>query len=270
MTPAQSARLGELYEEYGDRLVQYACRKLLNLGLTRGSAVELAEDIAQEAWVEVARTGKKDLLNHRRKFTADETRMVLFARVKSRITAHFKLFRSREMAMDWEDPANRGELAGLMPDTSALPAFAGYLAPMVAELPERQREALLLHTDGLTREQIGDRMGCNRMTADRLITQALLLIKINNPELTNEPVPVQSLPAGQREMLSGLSVAQQAVLLRLDDLPRRALLLALSEDLDNQSVAARMGGQGFNVKALLSVGVPALRALATDDMAVAA
>lgn len=269
MTAEQSARLGALYEEYGARLVQYACRKLMNRGVESCAAADLAPDIAQEAWVDLARTGAKDLLGDK-VFSEDETRWILFARVKTRILAHYKRSKSHEMPIDWEDPSNRKALSTLLPDTSAAPSLSGFLAPMVDRLPEPQREALLGHLDGLSQEKIGFRLGCPGATAQRLVDQAVLLLQIDNPELSNGPVSVASLPAWQRRALSTLSEVQRAVLLRLDSLHRQILLLGLTENLGVRPVSARLGAPRTHVQPVLSVGLSALRALATDDMAAAA
>lgn len=62
LTAEQSQRLSALCERYGNYLVRYAKRKLVCYGFSAAAAETLAEDIAQCTWIEVARTGAKDLL----------------------------------------------------------------------------------------------------------------------------------------------------------------------------------------------------------------
>uniref|UniRef100_UPI00117CEA79 RNA polymerase sigma factor n=1 Tax=Streptomyces sp. or20 TaxID=1828016 RepID=UPI00117CEA79 len=226
MSEEASARMGVLYAEYGDRLVHYARRKLLNRGVVPGVAAHLAEEIAQEAWVEVARTGAKDLLapDAATRYSADETRYMLWGRVKTRILAHFKRSASHESPVDWEDPATCVRLCPALEDELAqrcqLGALPGYLATMVAALPEPEREALLARAYGVPQQQTAELLkeqGVKGMP-QTLVARAVLLLLIDNPELSGPPAT--GLPSWQRDALGRVSWAQRQVLLRMDDWPR--------------------------------------------------
>ncbi|WP_143663890.1 sigma-70 family RNA polymerase sigma factor [Streptomyces sp. rh34] len=267
MSAEASARMGELCEEYGEGLVHYARRKLLNRGVPAGTAAHLAEEIAQEAWVEVARTGAKDLLapDAAERYTADETRYMLWGRVKTRIQAHFKRSSSHESPVDWEDPATRVRLCPALEDELArrcqLGTLPGYLAPMVAALPEPEREALLARAYGVPQERTEEllrQVGARGKPAT-LVARAVLLLLRDNPELSGPRATRASLPEWQRDALGHVSRAQREVLLRLDDFRRHVLLLHLVEGLNGTRIAERLDVPHSRVLPVLS-GCAALMA----------
>jgi RNA polymerase sigma factor (sigma-70 family) len=240
MTAEQSARLGALYEEYGPQLVQYACRKLMTRGMDTGTARSLAEDIAQEAWIEVARTGAKDLLGPE-PLSGGETRAILFTRVKTQIGKHFKRSSSHERPVDWSDPVTCNALCPQAAEQCPLAELPGELSRLIATLPEQEQEALLLRLDGCPLEAIGERLECSLNTGRRLVSSAFLRLQIEQPKLSREPVAIETLPADQQAALARLNEAQRTALLRLDDLPRQVLLLHLGEGLDCRAIASRLG-----------------------------
>ncbi|GAA3478476.1 GntR family transcriptional regulator [Streptomyces yanii] len=114
------------------------------------------------------------------------------------------------------------------------------LLPLLADLPEREREALLLRLDGCPNLVLGERLGCSMTTGRRLVDAALMRLQMRHPEMAREPVRLESLPAWQREALATLDNTRREALLRIDDLPRQVLLLHLSEGLDSKQIAARL------------------------------
>ncbi|MFJ9375759.1 RNA polymerase sigma factor [Streptomyces sp. NPDC101455] len=259
LSAEQSERLAVLFERYSVRLVSYARRKLITYGQSPAAAASLAEDIAQDAWIEVSRTGAKDLLRPE-ELDGEEVCRVLYARVKTQISAHYRRLRSHETPVDWQDPATCNVLCPLLPEGCALAALPQDLDVVVAALPEREREALLLHVDGLSREQAADRMGCAVSTARTLVETALLLLQIGNPNLSDPPVGRESLPGWEQHALEELTETQRAVLLRLDTLPRRVLLLHLVKEMDSRAIADHLGVDRRRICAAYAC-VPALRAL---------
>lgn len=271
MSAEASARMGVLFAEYGEGLVFYARRKLLNRGMPAGTAHHLAEEIAQEAWVEVARTGAKDLLapDAAVRFSADETRYMLWGRVKTRILAHYKRSASYERAVDWEDRGTCAVLCSALEDELArrcqLGALPGYLAPMVAALPEAEREALLAKAYGVPEEQAAEllkRLGVKGKPRT-LVARAVLLLLRDNPELSGPRATRASLPQWQRDALGHVSHAQRELLLRLDDWTRHVLLLHLVEGLNTVQIAERLEVPRSRVLPVLS-GCAALMAEMTS------
>ncbi|CAK7279218.1 hypothetical protein [Streptomyces misionensis] len=244
-----SVRLGELYAEYGDGLVHYARRKLMNRGCPAGVAVHLAEEIAQEAWVEIARTGAKDLLapDAGERYSADETRWMLWRRVKDRILAHYKRSASYETAVDWDDKQTCAVLCPLLEEALSercrLGALTGPMAQMVAALPEAEREALLTLAYAVpvdrARELLAETGAVGKL--EKLVARAVLLLLIDNPELSGPRTPMHELEDWERAALHRVSWAQRQLLLRLDDFPRRALLLHLVDGLTGPQISERLG-----------------------------
>ncbi|QDN78880.1 GntR family transcriptional regulator [Streptomyces sp. S1A1-7] len=240
LTAEQSQRLAALYERYGAQLVSYARRKLVGYGFNSAAAETLAEDIAQNAWIEVARTGAKDLLRPE-PLSSSETRIILYARVKTQLGKYFKRSSSYERPMDFSDPITCYVLAPMVEGQCPLADPSETLLRLVADLPEREREALLVRLDGCPALIVGERLGCSLTTGSRLVETALLRLQMCHPEVAREPVTPKSLPAWQREALATLDDAQRDALLRIDDFPRQVLLLHLSEGLDANAIAARLG-----------------------------
>ncbi|MEV7102345.1 RNA polymerase sigma factor [Streptomyces atroolivaceus] len=269
LTPEQSARLGELFEEHNVRLVRYAQNKLVNRGLRAAEAHSLSEDIAQEAWVAVARMGAQDVLAPG--LSSAEVLPKLYVRVQNRIFKHFERSMSHEQPVDWQDATTCAALCPLMPSGCALAELPQNVARMVATLPEQEREALLLNLDGAPWDGLGEHLGCGRTKAEKLIKRALLLLQIDNPELSPEPVSEDTLPGWQRAALQRVNPAQRAILLRLDDLSRPALLLHLTEGLSGKAVAARLGLKDESLVAFLLSGCgKPMRHLGAEDMEQAA
>ncbi|MFC9611797.1 sigma-70 family RNA polymerase sigma factor [Streptomyces sp. NPDC056938] len=248
MTPEQSERLGVLFERYSSALVSYARRRLTGYGFSFAAAETLAEDIAQEAWIEVSRTGAKDLLRPE-PLSNNETRAILYARVKTQIGKHFRRSSSYERPVDFGDPITCHVLCPLVDEQCPLAEPSESLLRLVADLPEREREALLLNLDGCPNSVVGERLGCSMTTGRRLVDTAVLRLQLCCKEVAREPVAVESLPAWQREALATLDDKQRDALLRIDDFPRQVLLLHLSSGLDANGIAARLNIERMAIRA---------------------
>ncbi|MEV0977001.1 sigma factor-like helix-turn-helix DNA-binding protein [Streptomyces sp. NPDC049915] len=268
--PKQTERLADLYEEFGGgRLERYAARKLMNYGMDRVQAVALADDIAQDVWVAVARETTKPLMAAD-ELSADERRIFLFGRVKTEVHQYFRRGSTSEYPVDWTDPVTCNNLCPVLPGGCARTVLPAYLDAMVSALPEREREALLLRVEGMPMRRLAEHLGVSYPTANRLVETALLLIQIDNPELSADPVPVESLPEWERTELAHMSAAQRAALLRMDETSRRALLLHVGQGLNITEVARRLDVPRYQVLPVLGACATALRSLTTDDMEQAA
>lgn len=270
LTPQQSERLAELYAEWGGgRLEKYAARKLMNRGVRRDRARELADDIAQDVWVGVARETTKPLMTEAH-LSEDDRRIFMFGRVKTEVHAYLRRLSSGEAPVDWTDPQTCNWLCPLLSTGCARTELPAYLNAMVSELPEREREALLLRLEGMPMRRLAEHIGVSYPTANRLVETALLLIQINNPELSADPAPLESLAKWEREELAHMSEAQQAALLRMDETSRRALLLHVGQGLNITEVARRLDVPRYQVLPVLGACATALRTLTADDMEQAA
>ncbi|WP_340560390.1 sigma factor-like helix-turn-helix DNA-binding protein [Streptomyces sp. GSL17-111] len=270
LTPKQSERLADLYEEFGGRRLEtYAVRKLLNRGVQRSRATDLAEDIVQDVWVAVGRETTKPLMASDA-LSEDERRMFLFGRVKDEIQQYFRRQSSGEAPVDWTDPQICNWLCPALPDGCARTTLPAYLDAMVSKLPERERTALLLRLEGMNMRLVAEHVGVSYPTANRLVETAVLLIQIDNPQLSADPVPLESLPKWERDELAHMSAAQRAALLRMDETSRRALLLHVGQGLNITEVARRLGVPRYQVLPVLGACATALRTLTADDMEQAA
>lgn len=251
MTPEQSQRLAVLFDRYSGVLVGYARRKLVGYGFSIAAADSLAEDITQEAWVEVSRTGAKDLLRPESP-SDNETRAILYARVKTQLGKYFKRSSSYERPMDFSDPITCYVLAPTVEEQQQCPLAepSEALLRLVASLPEREREALLLRLDGCPSTLLGEHLGCSMTTGRRLPDTALLRLQLCHSGVAREPVAPESLPAWQLEALATLDDEQRQALLRIDDLPRQVLLLHLSEGLDSKEIADRLGVSRMQIQGM--------------------
>lgn len=269
LTAEQSERLAVLFEQYADRLLRYLRTRLMNRGISAAETWSMAEDLAQDVWIRVARTGAKDLLSSE-PLTESATVGMLFVRAKCQLVDHFRRPASTEKPVDWQDDATCRALGSLLPSNAAMAELSGELADVVAALPEQEQAALTLKLDGLSLEQIGERMGCQLNTARLYTIAAVLLLRLSRPELSGPPAPVEELEGWEREALGRVSTAQREALLRVGDgLARRVLLLNLADGLSSRDAARTLGvTRGRVLPASRCVKV--LRSLAAEDMEQAA
>ncbi|MFJ5595370.1 sigma factor-like helix-turn-helix DNA-binding protein [Streptomyces noursei] len=258
LTAEQSDQLASLYEEYGQRMVRYAYSQITSRGPQGSAAWTLAEDISQKVWMQVAREGGKGALLGGEPLTADSPRALLFWSVKQAVSSHFWRRSSGEQLVDWADPVTCNKLCPLMPSGCAMVELPAYLAEMVDELPEEEREALLLMLDGLDPRVMAERLGCSASTAERRANAAVVLLQIDHPELSGEPVALESLPNWEQRALAELHPARREALLRLESVTRQALLLK-HLGLGKEEIGKRLG-LSCDVTASVTRCVSALRA----------
>jgi hypothetical protein len=246
LTPEQSARLGSLYETYGRRLVGYAYSQLTRRSKSGADAYTLAQDIAQSVWESVARSGG-DLVGDE-PLTEDETRARLFGRVKHQVGWHFGNARSNETPVDFADQVTCNRLCPLMPSNCALIEIPAYLAKMVDVLPEQERAALLLRLDGMDPRTMAEHLGCGDTTATHLADAAVLLLQIDNPELSREPVELASLPVWEQKALAEFDPARRESL-RLEAPTRQAIVLK-HQGVGKREIRERLGLKHDHVAAV--------------------
>ncbi|WP_335978911.1 sigma factor-like helix-turn-helix DNA-binding protein [Streptomyces sp. CA2R106] len=233
----QSKRLEMMFLAYNDRLVGYARKRLVLFGRDGSTAQWQAEDVVQAMWGQVARNGRRDLLGDE-PLAEDALLRLLYTRTKYALTKVQQPV--RETAVDWSDAVVCNWLCPLVPEGCAAEALPAYLAKMVAALPEQEREALLLTLDGLPGRVAAQHLQCSRTQVERLASTAVLLLQIDNPELSGPAVAVDTLPVWEREELGKLSAAKREALLRLDGQTRQALLLR-ARGMTAREVGERLG-----------------------------
>nr|WP_301893180.1 GntR family transcriptional regulator [Streptomyces olivoreticuli]WKK26534.1 GntR family transcriptional regulator [Streptomyces olivoreticuli] len=259
LTPEQSERLGALYAEYGPRLVRYAFSQLSRWGRGGAGAWGLAEDITQEMWAHLVREGARCPLLGDEPLTADSPAALLFYGVRQRVAWYIASPVAGDIPMDFTDPVTCNQLCPLMPSGCALVELPAYLATMVDALPEQERAALLLMLDGLDPRTIAEHLGGADSTAVRLASAAVLLLQIDNPELSREPEALESLPEWEQHALSELGPERRVALLRLESPARQALLLR-HQGLSKREIHQRLG-LAYDAVATVARCVPAAGAL---------
>ncbi|MBW1604439.1 GntR family transcriptional regulator [Streptomyces sp. JJ66] len=239
LSAAQSARLAELYETYARRMVRYAYSQLGKWGEWGARAWTLAEDVTQQVWADVACSGARDPLLGE---VLEESHAcgLLHLKVKRGVSAQMTKPRVLDEPVDFADPVICNWLCPLVEAGCSLVELPGYLATMVDALPERERAALLLWLDGLNPRSIAEHLGCADTTAVRLANAAVLLLQIDNPELSGEPVELDSLAAWERQALAEVSQQRRDALLRLEPSARQVLLLR-QQGVSTREISKRLG-----------------------------
>ncbi|MBQ0884219.1 GntR family transcriptional regulator [Streptomyces sp. RM72] len=87
---------------------------------------------------------------------------------------------------------------------------------------------------------MAEHLGCGDTAALLRARAAVLRLQIDNPELSREPVAVESLAAWERRALAELSPARREALLRLESSERQALLLK-QQGLSKREISERLG-----------------------------
>ncbi|QES19829.1 hypothetical protein DEJ46_12550 [Streptomyces venezuelae] len=199
----------------------------------------MAEDIAQNVWLSMARSGASGYLDSESD-DIDAARGLLFYRVKNEVAAYLNVSRNTERVVDWSDQATCNVYCQLAVEQCALVELPGYLADMVAGLPEAERAALLLKLDGLHPSLMAEHLECSDATAARLVDAAVLLLKLDNPNLCGPAALEGDLAQWEREALAELGDVKREALLRLDPESRRILLLK-AQGLTVHEIAKRLG-----------------------------
>jgi len=150
--------------KFSGGLLRYLQRRL-------GSSVD-ARDIAQETYARLLRVGQADLIR--------DPQAYLF-RIAANLAYEFELNQRRERAQLGVAPSIE-ELERLTPlsleDQTDLAAHMARLNKAMARLSPKSRAALILHRrDGLTYEEIAQRMGTSVHMVKKYITSGLELCR---------------------------------------------------------------------------------------------
>ncbi|MGW2545939.1 RNA polymerase sigma factor, partial [Kitasatospora sp. NPDC001574] len=140
-------RLDALFRLHGRRLVGFIT------GLVNDSDRPLAEDLAQEVWIQAGRAVHGLRLPDERAFSW------LAVVARHTVGQHYRRKGSHEIAMDWSDPVAVRSL-----DANTAPAdepadLPGLYRPIIEALPDEQRTALMLRLDGLSYRAAAARTG---------------------------------------------------------------------------------------------------------------
>lgn len=160
--PTREARAGvaQLFADHRDRLQQYLRARLAN--------PDDAAELAQEAYLRLLRVKRADLIRHPQAYLfriAHNLLHELYTGGQMRIDAD----------VDGEMELDALESAEPTPDELAvLAARRGMIEKTVAELPAKCQAALVLHwREGLTQEEIAQRMSLSRQMVQKYLARAL-------------------------------------------------------------------------------------------------
>jgi DNA-directed RNA polymerase specialized sigma24 family protein len=253
----QAERVGRLAALHGGRLERYLC---VRLGWDRRA---LAQDLAQDVWVEMCRPGALAALGDR----ADEEAFPFLAgRAKWAIGQHFAAMPNRceaPVSLVGEDDTVERALERLAAGCTVLAAapeateLTGRFGEAVAKMPEDLRLWAHLRFElGMSTRAIEDLTGWPAMTVYRRgQTVVALLHRVADGEDISQAVPEKQ--AGE------LPDGYEGVLDQLPD-HYRAVVRLRAEGLSNMAIAARIGYTKGGAGKLVAKAVKALKAALRD------
>jgi RNA polymerase sigma factor (sigma-70 family) len=151
LSPAVAATLDRLFRLHNDFVVSLAAYQLR----AAGHPTDLAEDIAQMAWLALAPQLAKGTPIH-------NVRSYLRSCVRHQVSDYYRLRRHQvESPADWSDPLTARGLPTVPP--------ADVDAVCLTSLTERQEQALRLAAQGATQSAIAARTGRSQQSVHRLI-----------------------------------------------------------------------------------------------------
>ena len=243
LTAAQASRLGELYEQYGDRVLRAIRARLLRSGSSWAEALTLGDDIAAGMWADLARRGgtaEPLLVSGPGALDQDTTRIRLLSNAKWAVSAHWKLKRSHERPADFTEPQWRDLEAGPLLTEAEV---SERCAELLSMLPQRMREVMAEHCYGVPIKRIAERLGMSVSTAGRVMTQAQAVLRGEDPqEVTTRarkdryraeaerarPLTLEDLEPMERVLVRALTPRRQdIVLLRLVGVSQAAISIRL-------------------------------------------
>ena len=156
---ASNGRLETLFRLHNVHLVRFLAR-LVNQG-----DQALAEDLAQETWLRIAKCAGTLRV-------ADDRAFAFVAVVARHVVAeHYRLRRNtHERPTDFD--ATPAALPPAGPVSTPAPVLPASYTSVIAQLPPQQRTALLLRLDGLSLRAVGSHTGSHHRTASNLIDRA--------------------------------------------------------------------------------------------------
>jgi DNA-directed RNA polymerase specialized sigma24 family protein len=253
----QAERVARLAAQYGVRLERYLCARV---GWDRRA---LAQDLAQDVWVEMCRPGALAALGDR---PDEEAFPFLAGRGKWAIGQHFAAMPNRSeqpVALANEDDTVEKALERLAAGCTVVPAapesaeLTGQFAAAVATMPEELRLYAHLRFElGMSTTAIADLTGWPAATVYRRgQTVVALLHRVADGEDISQDVPKKQ--AGE------LPEGYERVLDRLPD-HFRAVVRLRAEGLSNTAIAARIGYSKGGAGKLVAKAVKELKAALRD------
>ncbi|WP_217207759.1 hypothetical protein [Streptomyces sp. AC550_RSS872] len=252
----QAERVGRLFALYGVRLERYLC---VRVGWDRQA---LAQDLAQDVWVEMCRPGALAALGDR---PDDEAFPFLAGRAKWAIGQHFAAMPNRcerPVALANEDDTVDQALERLAAGCTVVPAapeateLTGRFAAAVAKMPEELRLWAHLRFElGMSTRAIEDLTGWPAATVWRRGQKVVALLhKVADGEDIEAALPQKApeLPEGYERVL--------------DQLPDhyRAVVRLRADGLSHTAIAARIGYSKGGAGKLVAKAVTALKAALRD------
>ncbi|MFD4400826.1 RNA polymerase sigma factor [Kitasatospora sp. NPDC058478] len=158
------ARLEALYRLHNVHLVRFLGR-LVNHG-----DQALAEDLAQETWLRIAKAAGT--------LRVEDAQAFGFIAVVARhvVAAHYRLRRNTsETPTDFDATAAVHPAAG--PISVPAPVLPDSYTSVIAQLPPQQRAVLLLRLEGLSHRAVASHIGSHHRTAQNRIAEAVTSLR---------------------------------------------------------------------------------------------
>jgi RNA polymerase sigma-70 factor (ECF subfamily) len=149
-----------LAEDWGPDLVRFIARRL--------RSVVDAHDLAQETYVRLLRLERKDLIRDPRPY---------LYRIASNVLYEFELGRKADVTglMHWSAERAADSESGLVDDGVETLALRKRLESVLSGLSPKCRAVVILHRrDGMTYEEIGDKIGISTSMVKKYLAQGLL------------------------------------------------------------------------------------------------
>ncbi|WP_158219292.1 MULTISPECIES: RNA polymerase sigma factor [unclassified Achromobacter] len=162
--------LTQMYASFRAPLLRFLQRRLKDR--------QDAEDALQESFTRLAAAGQSTALQNQRPYLFQIAANLLRDRARE------QLRQGPVKMVSYDDPDTHTEDVPADPSNCPVATTAHRerlqrLAQALQELPERQREAFVLHRfDGLTQDEVADRMGISRRMVSKHLSRALAYCEV--------------------------------------------------------------------------------------------
>ncbi|MEU5838603.1 sigma factor-like helix-turn-helix DNA-binding protein [Streptomyces diacarni] len=226
LSPEQAERLGELAAVYHRRMVGAARARLVTRGTPDAQAHDLAEDLVQEVWVDVARRARRpgELLGPER-LPVDEERRHLLCQVRLAVFHWARRGQRVEEPADLEGPGWQALAASGVGETGQGP-LTDRCEQLLAPLDERLRAAMVERCYGVPLARLAELLGVAETTAARLVRRAVARLQGRPATAQEERREVEE--ASESSAVSALTAEQREALEAMPESVRVALLLRLA------------------------------------------
>ncbi|MGW5818065.1 RNA polymerase sigma factor [Streptomyces noursei] len=191
-------RLDRLFREHRTRLIAYA---RLN-----GVDPAQAEDIASEAWIEVASRVHRDKLQE-----GPGLPKLLALMVRTAVTAHVRVARNRELPMFWYADSTTDTLFPHAPSADREleepydgPEFDARIRAALDQLPETWRKVMEYHCEGLTYAATASHLGLSQVRVREIVKAAARALRPVVDGTSETPAVPSRARAGVRRATSGV------------------------------------------------------------------